>query len=877
MRVGGPQAGPSSVPHWAVPRSPRYHRPPSVCALILVTVCCAAVHPAHASAPWTITLVDTAGSVGLHASHAVDASGAPHAAYYDATKGDLKYATRAGGIWTIERVDSIGDVGRYASLALDSSGQPHIAYYDATQGRLKYASRLGGAWFLEVVDGVAGQVRGKYASLAIDKFDIPHIAYLNGTTFDARYATRPGTVWLRELVDPAGDAGTYASIAVDVLGQPQISYRDETTGHLRWARKVAGIWTPETVDGAFGTGYFSSLALDPAGDTHIAYFDSTNGDLRYARRSAGIWTLSLVDPTDVAGQFCSLALDSAAAPCIIYRHVASGNSDLRYASFGTGFWTITRVDSTGDTGLYNSLAFGPDWRPTIACFDDSTDDFKYGDPPPTHPIECAPTFEWRRADAIQFFGAGVTYWPNGPLLYSMRPGDAIAISATATDTDVLVETCRDCYDRTRTMPWGPYQDRLTYEWKPVRRGRLIVPDVSEPNTVIYQMPICGWEDINTKEYVTQKDTVELEIWNHPADGKAEDPALTGTKIIFTMTPCAGGLTLYAIRVSIQVILGTAPPGEIVTPTGEGTCDPIEPFWEAGTPISTSDIQVTDVPELCPDYVTLLSVDPSDVDPFNLWCNSRDPDCPETYVRSESPHQFGYLWSVVSGRGRFVLGDGPVVAFQRAHGDSAVVKCRIWNVGGQAVDPAVEIVKKVAGSKRAKALVAVGDDEYRAGISGISYGGHMADLARAADVATQRYLDAGYQVFGVRTATQADVLNAFRSSCFQAIWLTGHGALGYIFMNPPPRTPSISPGDLSDAARHTWGCGYNEAHPFIRELVLLGCETYQYDWNKMLICGDDHSFDFKFWPVPGASLVGRDPLDWENQNHHPLPPHDLSLP
>jgi hypothetical protein len=46
--------------------------------------------------------------------------------------------------WYTETVDSAGNVGQYSSLALDDSGSLHIAYYDASRGRLKYAYHAGG-------------------------------------------------------------------------------------------------------------------------------------------------------------------------------------------------------------------------------------------------------------------------------------------------------------------------------------------------------------------------------------------------------------------------------------------------------------------------------------------------------------------------------------------------------------------------------------------------------------------------------------------------------------------------------------------------------------------------------------------------------------
>ena len=50
------------------------------------------------------------------------------------------YARWTGSQWIAQAVDSAGDVGLYSSVEVLSSGYPVIAYYDASNGDLKYAT-----------------------------------------------------------------------------------------------------------------------------------------------------------------------------------------------------------------------------------------------------------------------------------------------------------------------------------------------------------------------------------------------------------------------------------------------------------------------------------------------------------------------------------------------------------------------------------------------------------------------------------------------------------------------------------------------------------------------------------------------------------------
>jgi hypothetical protein len=95
-------------------------------------------------ANFNYTALDTGGIVGKYVSMVINpATDERHLCYYDQTNGNLKYAYWNGGWSPPENVDTLGDVGMFCDIAIDGAGIPGISYYDASMGDLKYASLAG--------------------------------------------------------------------------------------------------------------------------------------------------------------------------------------------------------------------------------------------------------------------------------------------------------------------------------------------------------------------------------------------------------------------------------------------------------------------------------------------------------------------------------------------------------------------------------------------------------------------------------------------------------------------------------------------------------------------------------------------------------------
>ena len=350
------------------------------------------------------TSPDTASSVGLNTSLALDASGYPVVSYrLNPANADLKVLHCGNADCTsgnsITSPDTAGDVGYDTSLVLDASGYPVVSYWDVTNHHLKVL-HCGNANCTSgnsiTAPDSAGLVTGVQTSLALDASGFPVISYFDSNTNDLKvmHCNDANCAGGNESIaspDTAGVVGMYSSLALDSSGFPVVSYRKVDTGVL----KVLRCFDADCVDyeispadwagaGAIA-GYSTSLALDGSGNAVVAYYDSTNGDLKvmhcynpgcHADGEPGIITSP--DTEGDVGRYASLALDGSGKPMVSYYDVTNGH--LKVLHCGDADCTygniITSVDTADNVGAWTSLALDGSGDPVVSYFDATKMDLK---------------------------------------------------------------------------------------------------------------------------------------------------------------------------------------------------------------------------------------------------------------------------------------------------------------------------------------------------------------------------------------------------------------------------------------------------------------------------------------------------------------------
>lgn len=160
-------------------------------------------------------------------------AGRPRIAFYDRLRGDLKLADRSvEDQWTVTTLDGrdpatgadTGDVGRFAAVSVDAKRRLGVAYFDATRGALRYLHEGGASALkpLTVDDGVytdetsgarRNRIVGQHVALAFDAAGRAVLVYLDATRLVMKRAVVTGSTATTLVDEPTLAAGGFVALA----------------------------------------------------------------------------------------------------------------------------------------------------------------------------------------------------------------------------------------------------------------------------------------------------------------------------------------------------------------------------------------------------------------------------------------------------------------------------------------------------------------------------------------------------------------------------------------------------------------------------------------------------------------------------------------
>lgn len=277
----------------------------------------------------------------------LDRDGVLHFVWHDSGTLQLNYASRsAAGTWSaIQVIDKSGEIaGQYVSLAIDSNGRPGVAYFNGSKGDLKYASPNGATWQTQTVD--FKQSVGLYPSLKFDQDNRPAIAYYQKTKGDLRLARLKDDEWTIREIDTAGDSGRSVSLAVMDDGLLAAAYENSTTGRLRYAAQYNNTgWKTTTVDQTRGAS-FISLQIDKNDRPSISYYDASPANLKYAMFDDSKWMTDTVVEDGAVGLYSQLAINPSSGDSVVLFYNRTMN-ELQFAVGTLGSWDVSTIQDTG--------------------------------------------------------------------------------------------------------------------------------------------------------------------------------------------------------------------------------------------------------------------------------------------------------------------------------------------------------------------------------------------------------------------------------------------------------------------------------------------------------------------------------------------------
>ncbi len=302
----------------------------------------------HDPSGWRGGVTGPGDDVGLWTSLAIDASGQPMVAYFDATHGALKLARFDGTTWSVHTVSTTVESGRYAKLLL-VGGVPTVTYLqqDAATN----------------TSGVVQAVASSPAPASSADWSVTELASGPGVTASgAAQAVPPVT-------------GDYVGVASATPGAPLagVVFYDQPKGNLVGLRVAGGTVVSQILagdsrkSGTTDDGQDADLVVDGAGDWHVVYVDAKRAQLDYLDviggttlgvasvidDGSGVGGQAFADGVHLVGAGAELRIDAAGAPTVYYGDATAGT--LRVATgvrSGSGAsatykWTLTAVTQAG--------------------------------------------------------------------------------------------------------------------------------------------------------------------------------------------------------------------------------------------------------------------------------------------------------------------------------------------------------------------------------------------------------------------------------------------------------------------------------------------------------------------------------------------------
>ncbi len=483
-------------------------------------------------------------------------------------------------------------------------------------------------------------------------------------------------------------------------------------------------------------------------------------------------------------------------------------------------------------------------------------------------VSCVAGLNWHKFKSLEVVEELQTFpfTPDNP--EEARPGDVIAISCLVEDEDVIQGSCF-CEENENRKNYGPYKDKVVYEWSTEAvpnwkklKGELIKADVPDGNSAMYQLPLKLGKGSHRIRILVEAKNKGQKADDDPIIGYVDiSVRVVGNHLPWIVTIFEGTWNYHDDQNPEELMI-------------EGCIPENFEIKDTSDPSTTSSVSFKVVENFCPDYVTILSVEAQDFLLAGLKCvPDSDTYCTEGVEDSTDfafQDKLDYEWKLLSGKGAFPLGyKGRAVVFHKSVSEDAQIRVTITDLEGSS--PPLILQLLVSKAEKPRAFVGVGNNAYvvKEKLFKGNFG-YWPGITIAAEYMKEAYEKAGYEVEYTRITNLALVQTVLALPCYQAVSLSGHG-VGGIMPFTSGESVWFTPNLIINESLKNWG---SVKHPFLRDIILLGCESslMEGDFLKAMVDGQFFGFEeeVSLWALP---LIGR---SFANCKIEVRPPYNRAL-